>query len=103
MTYYGITVEDGMHRVYATDNGIQKRLVGPRWASVRQAMRYADLQAELDRSISPLRHPVTRSGDDTTLPAAGELREGTPRRRSGSPDLSPQVAGTHPRTASGLG
>lgn len=83
MTEIHVANVDGAYRCYRVVAGRHREYFGPRFGGPRLAGQYADLSA--GRPIAPLRHPVTRSGDDTTLPAAGELREGTPHRRIESP------------------
>ena len=86
MTQYGIEHDGTGYRIYATDNGVAKRLIGPRWASPRQAMAYADLQANLDR-VSPLPASSRATEVETALPPAA-------REELLSPGSRPDVAAT---------
>lgn len=84
MSQYQIEHDGTGYRIYETNTGLDKRLIGPRWASPRQANRYADLQAQLDR-VSPLR-PTTRRTDE--LGSFPPLPSEEVRLSLGSPDVS---------------
>ena len=86
MTYYGIEHDGTGYRIYATDNGVAKRLIGPRWASPRQAMAYADLQANLDR-VSPLPTSSRAAEVGIASPPPGATHE-EPQPSGSRPDVA---------------
>jgi hypothetical protein len=72
MTQFGILHDRGF-QVYATENGIEKRSIGPRWPTPREADHFAELLGHREY-VSPLRQPAR------SVPDAGErLRYGPGR------------------------
>ena len=79
MTMVQIAHIDGAFRCYVTENGIDRRYIGPRWSEPRRAIEYADL-IERTEYVSPFR----ASGEPSTAQPVAPLRAGV--RLDGSPD-----------------
>jgi hypothetical protein len=84
MTQLAIAYVDGRYQCYATDNGIERRNVGPKWVTPREASTFIDSLAAIP-NVSPLRDPVPSLEQDELTAGLGADVDGSPAP-SGAPD-----------------
>jgi hypothetical protein len=70
MTQLAIAYVNGRYQCYATDNGIERRNVGPKWVTPREASTFIDSLAAIP-NVSPLRDPVPSSGPNERVNLGG--------------------------------